>query len=198
VVLSTITRSTPRTGVPPPGSIVASGCVSPFFRTPKPLRNATANEGMVEAIAVASGKGGGRKTTATLALGMALADDGYDVTVVDADTGLANLLFHTGLRRRHRHAHDLLLGDGDVTVADATYDRFRALRRPAAPTSATSRPRTPNGSRGRRRGTRRGRGRPPARLPWRPSARSRRSSPSSSRTASSSSSSRRSPRSATA
>jgi septum site-determining protein MinD len=79
---------------------------------------------MVEAIAVASGKGGTGKTTATLALGMALADDGYDVTVVDADTGLANLLFHTGLDDATVTLHDLLLGDDDVTVADATYDRF--------------------------------------------------------------------------
>ena len=43
---------------------------------------------MVEAFAVASGKGGTGKTTSTLALGMALAVE-YDVTVVDADTGLA-------------------------------------------------------------------------------------------------------------
>ena len=37
---------------------------------------------MVEAFAVASGKGGTGKTTSTLALGMALAEQ-YDVTVVD-------------------------------------------------------------------------------------------------------------------
>jgi len=93
---------------------------------------------MVEAIAVASGKGGTGKTTATLALGMALAEDGYDVTVVDADTGLANLLFHADLDDASVTLHDLLLGDADVTVADteitdaeadftvadATYDRF--------------------------------------------------------------------------
>ncbi|WP_227132026.1 cell division ATPase MinD [Halorubellus salinus] len=79
---------------------------------------------MVEAIAVASGKGGTGKTTATVALGMALADDGYDVTVVDADTGLANLLFHAGLDDAPVTLHDLLLGDRDVTVADATYERF--------------------------------------------------------------------------
>ncbi|NHN42213.1 P-loop NTPase [Halorubellus sp. JP-L1] len=79
---------------------------------------------MVEAIAVASGKGGTGKTTATLALGMALADDGHDVTVVDADTGLANLLFHAGLDDAPTTLHDLLVGDDDVAVADATYDRF--------------------------------------------------------------------------
>ncbi|MFC6951771.1 cell division ATPase MinD [Halorubellus litoreus] len=79
---------------------------------------------MVEAIAVASGKGGTGKTTATLALGMALADDGHDVTVVDADTGLANLLFHADLEDAPVTLHDLLLGDHDVAVADATYERF--------------------------------------------------------------------------
>ncbi|MCT9095641.1 AAA family ATPase [Haloarchaeobius sp. HME9146] len=78
---------------------------------------------MVEAIAVASGKGGTGKTTATLALGMALAE-AQDVTVVDTDTGLANLLFHTGLEAADVTLHDLLLGDADVSVADATYDRF--------------------------------------------------------------------------
>ncbi|MFB6104861.1 MAG: P-loop NTPase [Halobacteriaceae archaeon] len=77
---------------------------------------------MVEAFAVASGKGGTGKTTATLALGMALADE-YDVTVVDADTGMANLLFHAGLADVDVTLHDLLVADADATVADATYHR---------------------------------------------------------------------------
>jgi len=78
---------------------------------------------MVEAFAVASGKGGTGKTTSTLALGMALAED-HDVTVVDADTGLANLLFHAGLADVDVTLHDLLLSDADAAVADATYERF--------------------------------------------------------------------------
>ncbi|WP_435344791.1 P-loop NTPase [Haloarchaeobius sp. HRN-SO-5] len=78
---------------------------------------------MVEAVAVASGKGGTGKTTATLALGMALAER-YDVTVVDADTGMANLLFHAGLADAPVTLHDLLLGEADVTVDDAVYHRF--------------------------------------------------------------------------
>ena len=78
---------------------------------------------MVEAFAVASGKGGTGKTTTTLALGMALADR-YDVTVVDADTGMANLLFHAGLADAPVTLQDLLAPDGSaVDVADATYDR---------------------------------------------------------------------------
>ncbi|GGM68793.1 septum site-determining protein MinD [Halarchaeum rubridurum] len=78
---------------------------------------------MVEAFAVASGKGGTGKTTSTLALGLALAET-YDVTVVDADTGMANLLFHAGLDDADVTLHDLLLGDRDVAVADACYERF--------------------------------------------------------------------------
>ena len=78
---------------------------------------------MVEAFAVASGKGGTGKTTSTLALGMALAEE-YDVTVIDADTGMANLLFHTGLDDADVTLHDLLVADRDVAVDDAVYDRF--------------------------------------------------------------------------
>lgn len=78
---------------------------------------------MVEAFAVASGKGGTGKTTSTLALGMALAEE-YDVTVVDVDTGMANLLFHTGLDDVDVTLHDLLLADSNAAVEDAVYERF--------------------------------------------------------------------------
>ncbi|ELZ74837.1 P-loop NTPase [Haloferax larsenii] len=78
---------------------------------------------MVEAFAVASGKGGTGKTTSTLALGMALAEE-YDVTVIDADTGMANLLFHAGLDDADVTLHDLLIADRDAAVEDAVYDRF--------------------------------------------------------------------------
>jgi septum site-determining protein MinD len=76
---------------------------------------------MVEVFAVASGKGGTGKTTSTVSLGMALADR-YDVTIVDADTGMANLLFHAGLSAAETTLHDVLAGD--APVADAAYDRF--------------------------------------------------------------------------
>ncbi|MFB6142896.1 MAG: AAA family ATPase [Halorientalis sp.] len=77
---------------------------------------------MVEAFAVASGKGGTGKTTSTLALGMALADE-HDVTVIDADTGMANLLFHAGLETVDTTLHDVLVADG-APVQDAVYERF--------------------------------------------------------------------------
>ncbi len=76
---------------------------------------------MVEVFAVASGKGGTGKTTSTVALGMALADR-YDVTVVDADTGMANLLFHAGLSDAGTTLHDVLADEEPVEAA--AYDRF--------------------------------------------------------------------------
>lgn len=78
---------------------------------------------MVEAFAVASGKGGTGKTTTTLALGMALAAD-HDVTVIDADTGMANLLFHAGLDDVEVTLHDLLVEETGTGVDEAVYDRF--------------------------------------------------------------------------
>lgn len=76
---------------------------------------------MVEVFAIASGKGGTGKTTSTLALGMALSES-YDVTVIDADTGMANLLFHAGLADVDTTLHEVLAGD--ATVSEAVYDRF--------------------------------------------------------------------------
>jgi septum site-determining protein MinD len=76
---------------------------------------------MVEVVAVASGKGGTGKTTSTLALGMSLSER-YDVTVVDADTGMANLLFHAGLADVETTLHEVLAGEAGVDAA--VYDRF--------------------------------------------------------------------------
>jgi len=78
---------------------------------------------MVEAIAVASGKGGTGKTTATLALGMALAEH-HDVTVIDTDTGMANLLFHAGLADVPTTLQDLLQEESSLPVTEAVYHRF--------------------------------------------------------------------------
>jgi len=76
---------------------------------------------MVEAFAIASGKGGTGKTTTTMALGMALAEE-YDVTVIDADTGMANVLFHAGLADVETTLHEVLAGD--APIEDAVYRRF--------------------------------------------------------------------------
>jgi septum site-determining protein MinD len=76
---------------------------------------------MVEVFAVASGKGGTGKTTSTMALGMALASE-YDVTVIDADTGMANMLFHAGLADADTTLHDVLADE--APVREAVYERF--------------------------------------------------------------------------
>jgi septum site-determining protein MinD len=76
---------------------------------------------MVEAFAVASGKGGTGKTTSTLALGMALTET-HDVTVIDADTGMANVLFHAGLSDVETTLHDVLAGEAETRAA--VYERF--------------------------------------------------------------------------
>jgi septum site-determining protein MinD len=76
---------------------------------------------MVEAFAVASGKGGTGKTTTTLSLGMALAES-HDVTVIDADMGMANLLFHAGLEAVETTLHDVLV-TGGAPVDAAVYER---------------------------------------------------------------------------
>ncbi|MDZ7849343.1 MAG: P-loop NTPase [Halodesulfurarchaeum sp.] len=78
---------------------------------------------MVEVLAVASGKGGTGKTTATLALGMGLAEQ-HDVTVIDTDTGMANLLFHAGLEDVPVTLHDLLREGATVPVSEAVYHRY--------------------------------------------------------------------------
>jgi len=76
---------------------------------------------MVEVFAVASGKGGTGKTTSTLALGMALSTE-YDVTVIDADTGMANILFHAGLADVETTLHEVLADE--APIGDAVYDQF--------------------------------------------------------------------------
>lgn len=69
--------------------------------------------------AVASGKGGVGKSTTTANLGVALADDGFDVAIVDVDLGMANLAGLFGVDEGVT-LHDVLAGD--AAPRDATYD----------------------------------------------------------------------------
>ncbi|MDE7389438.1 MAG: AAA family ATPase [Lachnospiraceae bacterium] len=54
---------------------------------------------MKEVIVVASGKGGTGKSTVTVGLGTALADEGYKVLLVDCDSGMRGLDIMLGITR---------------------------------------------------------------------------------------------------
>jgi septum site-determining protein MinD len=89
---------------------------------------------MSRIIVVTSGKGGVGKTTCTANLGMALAQRGRQVAVVDADFGLRNLDLLLGLENRVVYtALDVLAGDCQLTqalVRDKRQNRLALL--PAA------------------------------------------------------------------
>lgn len=69
--------------------------------------------------AIASGKGGVGKTTATVNLGAAIAAAGERVAVVDTDLGMANLAGFVSLRAETTTLHEVLAGE--AAVEDATY-----------------------------------------------------------------------------
>jgi septum site-determining protein MinD len=73
---------------------------------------------MAQVIVVTSGKGGVGKTTTTAALGVALAQDGQRVVVVDFDVGLRNLDLVMGAERRV--VYDLTcVAQGNVRISQA-------------------------------------------------------------------------------
>ncbi|QZA89415.1 P-loop NTPase [Salinarchaeum sp. IM2453] len=70
--------------------------------------------------AVASGKGGVGKTTATANVAVAIAKLDYDVAIVDLDLGMANLNGWFALDPSGPTLHEVLADDADLT--DAEYD----------------------------------------------------------------------------
>lgn len=60
-------------------------------------------------IAISSGKGGVGKTTLSCNLGLAIAEQGKRVLMIDGDLGLANIDIHFGVRPMH-HLGDVLQG----------------------------------------------------------------------------------------
>lgn len=70
--------------------------------------------------AFASGKGGVGKTTASVNVGTAIAGMDYEVAVVDADLGMANLARFVDLNAEDATLHDVL--SGRATIDDASYE----------------------------------------------------------------------------
>jgi flagellar biosynthesis protein FlhG len=77
------------------------------------------------AIAVAGGKGGVGKSTVAVNLGMSLSMAGHDVTLLDADMGLANVDVMLGLTPS-RHIGHLL--DGDCTLEELLMPAPRGMQ----------------------------------------------------------------------
>jgi len=75
---------------------------------------------MGEIITIVSGKGGVGKTTLTANLGLALAEQGHSVLLIDADIAMSNLSLLIGVDNPPITLHDVLLGSS--SVGDATYD----------------------------------------------------------------------------
>lgn len=75
---------------------------------------------MSRIITIASGKGGVGKTTITANLGIALAQFGQRVLLVDADVAMANLSLLLGMQSSPITLHDVLLGESNVR--DAIYE----------------------------------------------------------------------------
>lgn len=85
------------------------------------------------AIVVTSGKGGVGKTTTTANIGVALAQAGARVALVDADVGLRNLDIVLGLEARVRyHVLDVLEGNADLDDALVSDKRVSGMKLLAA------------------------------------------------------------------
>lgn len=81
---------------------------------------------MGRSIAIVSGKGGVGKTSICANLGIALAQRGVSVCLVDADIAMANLSLLLGMQSSPITLHDVLLGEAGIQ--DAIYDGPNGLK----------------------------------------------------------------------
>jgi len=81
---------------------------------------------MGRSIAIVSGKGGVGKTSICANLGIALAQRGVSVCLVDADIAMANLSLLLGMQSSPITLHDVLLGEAGIQ--DAIYDGPSGLK----------------------------------------------------------------------
>jgi len=81
---------------------------------------------MTRILTCASGKGGAGKTMLTANLGIALAELGKDVVVLDSNLTTPNLGLHLGLPLYPTTLHDVL--KGNANIKDAIYEHESGLR----------------------------------------------------------------------
>ena len=99
--------------------------------TPARMTTAVERARPVQVLAVTGGKGGVGKTSVSINLGIALAERGQRVVLLDADLGLANIDVLLGLRPK-RNLADVLAGD--CGLADILIDGPGGIRiLPASP-----------------------------------------------------------------
>jgi septum site-determining protein MinD len=72
---------------------------------------------MGTSITIAAGKGGTGKTTISANLGIALAQRGKSVTILDADIAMANLELILGMEGKSRTLQDVLAGECEIEEA---------------------------------------------------------------------------------
>lgn len=81
---------------------------------------------MARVISIVSGKGGVGKTVTTANLGVALAEMGQEVTVVDCNLTTPNLGLHLGISVFPKTLHDVL--KGRAKLSDAIYEHDFGLK----------------------------------------------------------------------